>query len=123
MRHVLIIEDMYLFQQYLKDIVTLAGASSIALASTQEEAIRSAAAKKPFLILSDIKLSQGSGLLAIDTILADHGDIPVIYITGYPNSFHGSTDPATLLTKPVSADTLLSAVSAYFVADPVARYH
>ena len=114
MRHVLIIEDKYLFQQYLSDIATLAGASSIALASTQQDAIDSARSKKPFLILSDIKLSQGSGIGAITTIAADHGAIPVIYITGYPEFCDTMDACDTLLTKPVSADVLLGTMSAIF---------
>ena len=112
MRHVLIIEDMFLFQQYLKDIVTLAGASSIALASTQQEAIESARSRKPFLILSDINLSQGSGVSAIGAILADHGTIPVIYITGHPQLCVSKHD--VLLTKPVTADLLLKTVGGFF---------
>lgn len=120
MRHVLIIEDMFLFQQYLKDIVTLAGATSVALASTQRDAIESARLRKPFLILSDIKLSQGSGVSAIDAIVADYGAIPVIYITGHPD--HCLAERDALLTKPVSADLLLSTVSTFFTRAAATRH-
>ncbi len=114
MRHVLIIEDMFLFQQYLKDIATLAGASSISIVSTQNEAVESARQKRPSLILSDIKLPQGSGISAINLIVAAHGKIPVIFITGYPERCERYVEQGTLLTKPVSADVLLKTVSAAF---------
>ncbi|MEG3089038.1 response regulator [Sphingomonas sp. PB4P5] len=123
MRHVLIIEDMYLFQQYLKDIATLAGASSISVVSTQDDAVESARQQKPALILSDIKLPQGSGVSAIDTIMADHGDIPVIFITGYPERCDNHSSDGVLLTKPVSADVLLKTVSAFFGGAPLPTRH
>jgi CheY-like chemotaxis protein len=123
LRHVLIIEDMYLFQQYLTDIATLAGASSVAVAGTQQDAIDSARRHKPALILSDIKLPQGSGLSAIDTIIANHGNIPVIFITGYPERCDIYVDEGMLLTKPVSADVLLETVSAVFDGAPLPTRH
>jgi CheY-like chemotaxis protein len=123
LRHVLIIEDMFLFQQYLSDIVTLAGASSISTVSTQQDAIASARQKKPALILSDIKLPEGSGLSAIDTIVADHGNIPVIFITGYPERCDKYVDQGMLLTKPVSADVLLKTVTAAFRGAPLPTHH
>jgi CheY-like chemotaxis protein len=122
-RHVLIIEDLYLFQQYLKDIVTLAGASSISVVSTQDDAVESARQQKPALILSDIKLPQGSGVSAIDTIMADHGDIPVIFITGYPERCDNLVGDGMLLIKPVSADVLLKTVSAFFGGAPLPTRH
>ena len=123
LRHVLIIEDMYLFQQYLTDIATLAGASSISAVGTQQDAIESARRHKPALILSDIKLPQGSGVSAIDTIVAAHGDIPVIFITGYPERCDFFVDEGMLLTKPVSAEVLLKTVSAFFGGAPLPTRH
>ena len=113
MPHVLIIEDMYLFQQYLTDIATLAGATSFAVASTQDEAVIAARSRKPSLIMSDIKLSHGSGVTAIDAIVAEQGPIPVVYITGYPERCNLSAGPSALLTKPVTADVLLKTVRAF----------
>ncbi|MEN2787650.1 response regulator [Sphingomonas qilianensis] len=116
MPHVLIIEDMFLFRQYLSDIATLAGAGSVALASTQDDAVASARGKAPDLILSDLKLSQGSGLAAIDAILADHGEIPVIIITGYPERCDRYVEQGRMLTKPVSPDVLLHTIRAAFAS-------
>ena len=113
MPHVLIIEDMYLFQQYLTDIARLAGATSFAVASTQDEAIAAARSRMPSLILSDIKLAHGSGVTAIERIIADCGSIPVVYITGYPERCHLSAGPFALLTKPVTADLLLETIAAF----------
>ena len=113
MRHVLILEDMYLFQQYLRDIATLAGASSIALVETQPQAIAAASSHRPALIVSDMNLAEGSGAQAVCAILAAHGPIPILYVTGHPErcKLHAPSDK--VLVKPVAADVLLRAIKSF----------
>jgi CheY-like chemotaxis protein len=112
MPHVLVIENAYLFAEYLKDIATLAGARSVAIATTQSAAIAAANERLPSLIMSDVHLDEGSGPAAVETIMANHGVMSVIFITG--NSLEQSSCPrgSIVLNKPVTPNAILAAINA-----------
>jgi len=70
-------------------------------------------ASKPGLILADIQLADGSsGLEAVNQILESFS-VPVIFITAYPERFLTGTppEPAFLITKPFSVDSLKAVIS------------
>jgi DNA-binding NtrC family response regulator len=77
------------------------------------EAARAAVERRPGLILSDIQLADGSsGLDAVNDILGTH-EVPVIFITGYPELFltGQAPEPAFLITKPFTADSVKAVIS------------
>jgi len=70
-------------------------------------------ARNPGLVLADIQLADGSsGLAAVNEILASI-NVPVIFITAYPERLltGEKPEPAFLITKPFQADTVRATIS------------
>jgi two-component system, response regulator PdtaR len=109
MCHVLIIEDDWLIADHIQQLVERAGASSIDMASTEEEAVALAGARAPAVIISDVNLAEGSGPVAFSRICSAIGDVPVMFVTGEPESSHARLPKALVLAKPVPDDILVSA--------------
>lgn len=109
MCHVLIIEDEWLIAEYLFELVSHAGATSVATASTEQDAISAARRQKPEIILSDVNLHIGTGPRAVQVIMAEAGAIPVIFITGTPEDCHPCKTPAEILGKPIERQRVLEA--------------
>jgi len=104
--HVLVIEDDWFIACHIVEIVERAGATSTSTAATENEAIAAARARLPGMILSDVELAQGTGPKAVKAILAEHGEIPVIFITGTPEACAPCEPPHQILTKPVAERVL-----------------
>jgi DNA-directed RNA polymerase specialized sigma24 family protein len=108
---VLIIEDEPLIAMDLEVLVESIGHRIVGKARTHHEAIALAKFKKPGLILADIQLADGSsGLDAVNELLGSV-EVPVIFITAYPERFLTGErpEPAFLITKPFQP-ALISAV-------------
>jgi CheY-like chemotaxis protein/DNA-directed RNA polymerase specialized sigma24 family protein len=111
---ILVIEDEAIIALHINQIVTELGHTVIAVARKESEAVAMAAEKKPDLILSDIQLADGSsGVDAVNKILEGAGNIPVIFITAFPERLltGDRPEPAFLLTKPYTEEQVRSAVS------------
>ncbi len=110
---VLIIEDEPLIAIDIQTLVEELGHRVIHVARTHREAVEAVQNARPGLILADIQLADGSsGLEAVNQIL-DSLSVPVIFITAYPERFLTGTppEPAFLITKPFSVDSLKAVVS------------
>jgi DNA-binding LytR/AlgR family response regulator len=73
-----------------------------------------AAAEPPDLILADIQLADNSsGVEAVNEILGQFGEIPVIFITAFPERLltGEKPEPAFLINKPYTEEQVRSAVS------------
>jgi DNA-binding LytR/AlgR family response regulator len=73
-----------------------------------------AASARPDLILADIKLADNSsGIQAVNEILAQFGDLPVIFITAFPERLLTGErpEPAFLINKPYTEEQVRSSVS------------
>jgi two-component system, response regulator PdtaR len=112
MGHVLIIEDEMLVAMHLEILVRDMGLTSVDLAASEAEAIGCADANVPILILSDVKLSEGTGPSAVRAIHRRHGAVPVIYITGNPEECGAHGDDMRIMTKPIHDGHLREAVEA-----------
>jgi CheY-like chemotaxis protein/DNA-directed RNA polymerase specialized sigma24 family protein len=111
--NVLIIEDEPLIAHDLRSIVEELGHNVCGMARTHREAVAAIGAAKPGLILADIQLADGSsGLDAVNEILGALST-PVIFITAYPERFltGAPPEPAFLVTKPFSVDSLKVVIS------------
>jgi CheY-like chemotaxis protein len=89
------------------------GTASLVLRATHAEAIALIKKVKPGLILSDIQLADGSsGLDAVDEMLRSF-DVPVIFITAYPERFltGNRPEPAFLIAKPFELATVSAIAS------------
>ena len=98
----LIIEDETFIAIDLETLVESLGHRVIGVARTHSEAIKLAKSKQPGLILADIQLADGSsGLDAVNELLRTF-EVPVIFITAYPERFLTGErpEPAFLISKP-----------------------
>lgn len=111
---IMVIEDEAIIALHLKKIVTELGHEVTGVARKSKDAIAMAEVQRPDLILSDIQLADGSsGIDAVNEILTAAGDIPVIFITAFPERLLTGErpEPAFLIAKPYSEDQVRSAVS------------
>ncbi len=111
---VLIIEDEAIISMDVATIVREMGHGVTGIAATRAEAVALAAIEVPDLILADIQLAdRSSGIDAVNDILKMIPDVPVIFITAFPERLlTGSRpEPAFLITKPYSEEQVRSAVS------------
>ncbi len=110
---VLIIEDEPLISMQLEDLVTDLGHTVIGTAATRAQAQQVFELKRPGLVLADIQLADGSsGIDAVEDILK-FGDVPVIFITAYPEKLltGDRPEPTYLVTKPFQEATVRAAIS------------
>jgi CheY-like chemotaxis protein len=111
--NVLIIEDEPIIAMDLEAMVTDLGHSVLRIARTRQEAIAAIADQVPGLVLADIQLADGSsGLDAVNDILGI-GDVPVVFITAYPERLLTGErpEPTFLITKPFRTDTVKAIIS------------
>ncbi len=111
---VMVIEDEMIIAMDLKGIVQAMGHDVTGVARTHKQAIDLAGQQRPDLILADIQLADGSsGVEAVNELLRDMGDIPVIFITAFPERLLTGDrhEPAFLISKPYNEEQVRSAVS------------
>jgi CheY-like chemotaxis protein len=111
---VLIIEDEAIIALDLASIVEEIGHTITGVARTRTEAVELAHKTRPDLILADIQLAdKSSGVDAVNDIMSHFSQIPVIFITAFPERLLTGTkpEPAFLIAKPFSEDQVRLAVS------------
>ncbi len=109
---VLIIEDETFIAMDIESLVRNLGHNVIGVARTHADAVALAKNKKPGLILADIQLADGSsGLDAVNELLRTF-EVPVVFITAYPERFLTGErpEPAFLISKPFQP-AMVSAVA------------
>ncbi|MFT6774453.1 MAG: CheY-like chemotaxis protein/DNA-directed RNA polymerase specialized sigma24 family protein [Paracoccaceae bacterium] len=110
---VMIIEDEAIIAMDLRAIVSELGHDVIAIARTRDDARVKLGADTPDLVLADIQLADGSsGVDAVNDMLGRLGDIPVIFITAYPERLLTAErpEPAFLITKPFKEAQVRAAI-------------
>ncbi|TNC72454.1 response regulator [Rubellimicrobium roseum] len=111
---VMVIEDEAIIAMDISAIVREMGHRVTGVARTRAEAVRLARDTTPDLVLADIQLADNSsGIDAVNDILGEFQDLPVIFITAFPERLLTGTrpEPAFLITKPYSEEQVRSAVS------------
>ncbi|MFG1480736.1 response regulator [Xanthobacter sp. V4C-4] len=128
---VLIIEDEWVIALDLRSLVSELGHEVIGVAPTHSKAVELAQHGDFGLVLADIQLADGSsGIGAVTDILARY-DVPVIFITAFPDRLLTGErpEPTYLITKPFLSETVKATIAqALFFhearrtpADPLAR--
>lgn len=110
---VLIIEDETFIAMDLENLVHSLGHHVVGVARTHTEAVSISKQKRPGLILADIQLADGSsGLDAVNELLRTF-QVPVIFITAYPERFLTGErpEPAFLIAKPFQPATVSAVIS------------
>jgi DNA-directed RNA polymerase specialized sigma24 family protein/CheY-like chemotaxis protein len=110
---VLIIEDETFIAMDLEGLVESLGHRTVGVARTHAEAVALARSKRLGLILADIKLADGSsGLDAVNELIQSF-EVPVIFVTAYPERFLTGErpEPAFLIAKPFQPATVSAVIS------------
>lgn len=121
--NVLIIEDEPMIALDISNLVTGLGHDVCEVARTHKEAVAAFKKHKPGLVLADIQLADGSsGLDAVNEILGSF-DVPVIFITAYPERLlTGSRpEPTFLINKPFATESVQAVISQALFFDQKAR--
>jgi CheY-like chemotaxis protein/DNA-directed RNA polymerase specialized sigma24 family protein len=110
---VLIIEDEPLISMQLEGLVTDLGHTVVGTAATHKQAIEIFEKHPAGLVLADIQLADGSsGIDAVEDLLK-FGEVPVIFITAYPERLLTGErpEPTYLVTKPFQETTVRATIS------------
>jgi len=110
---VLIIEDEILIAMDIEGLVEKLGHRVLGVARTHAAALTLTKSKRPGLILADIQLADGSsGLDAVNELLQSF-EVPVIFITAFPERLLTGErpEPAFLIAKPFQPSTVSAVIS------------
>ncbi len=109
---VLIIEDEAIIALDLENLVNELGHRVVGIATTRDDAVRMARQRRPELILTDIKLADGSSGVDAAMAIVHDLDVPVVFITAYPEFLLTGQrpEPTYLVTKPFSRDTVRATI-------------
>jgi DNA-directed RNA polymerase specialized sigma24 family protein len=110
---VLIIEDEPLIAIDLESLVQGLGHRVTTIARTHSEAVLAVGVQRPGLVLADIQLADGSsGLDAVNDILTKF-DVPVIFITAFPERLltGNRPEPTFLIGKPFEPSMVRAVIS------------
>ena len=111
---ILIIEDEAIIAMDLESLVSDMGHKVTGIARTHSGAIALGKSEQPDLILADIQLADNSsGIDAVNELLTEFGNMPVIFITAFPERLltGNKPEPAFLISKPYTEDQVRSAVA------------
>ena len=106
----LIIEDDPLIAIHLSMLAEDAGATSIGTADTEADAVAAAHQQRPDVILSDVRLIEGTGPKAVARIHTNCGVMPVIFVTGTPEECEPCHYAVAVFRKPVNDRALVAAL-------------
>lgn len=106
--HVLIIEDEMLIAMDIEDTLEGLGFGSFDIADSPVGALACARNHRPDLITADVRIIGGTGIEAVIAIVAELGQIPVIFVTGNIDMLWDQNRPA-VVEKPISRRILAEA--------------
>ena len=98
---------------YLASLLKEMGCAEVAVARSEAEAYRVAADLHPTLIVADVNLGRGGSGLRAARSLAEHGEIPVIFVTGNRDQIESNLfdEVVALIDKPLNPMVLRAAVA------------
>ena len=120
---ILIIEDEPLIAMDLALIAESLGHRVVGRARTHREAVAAVADRRPGLVLADIQLADGSsGLEAANEILKSI-QVPIVFITAYPERLLTGQrpEPTFLITKPFDTEMVKAIVSQALFFEPISH--
>ena len=110
---VLIIEDEWVIALDLKTLVSELGHEVIGVAPTHAKAVELAKAGNFGLVLADIQLADGSSGIEAVTEILESFNVPVIFITAFPDRLLTGErpEPTYLITKPFLTETVKATIA------------
>lgn len=107
--HALIIEDDELIAMAIEDVLRDCGFRSFDVAGSVDAAVTAVTTRCPQLITADVELKPGCGIDAVQTICSERV-IPVVFITGQPDSVRSQMPQHPVLGKPFRGSDVQAAV-------------
>jgi two-component system, response regulator PdtaR len=107
--HVLIVEDEPIIALLLGDVVKSMGHLVCNIVATEAAAVEIALSCRPDLMIVDAGLRDGSGIVAMQTILKQQA-MPHIFVTGDKRGVQQLAPDATILEKPFFVPDLERAI-------------
>jgi CheY-like chemotaxis protein len=108
--HVLVVEDDAMIAELLGEMLEELGHAVFPVATTQAEAVTAAARHRPDLMMVDVGLGKGSGILAMDEILRA-GFVTHFYMSGNVAKFRTLKPNSAVLEKPFYEAELSQAIA------------
>lgn len=107
--HALIIENESLIAIAIEDALRACGFTTFAFAGSMSDAVAAARHQAPDLVTSDVQLSPGCGIEAVETICAERL-VPVVFITGTAAQAKERLGTHVVVHKPFAPEQILKAV-------------
>lgn len=113
-KHILIIEDDFIIQLYLRELLKNNGFVTTGEVTNFESAIKCINEKRPDIILIDIGLAGKIDGVETAKYISEHFQIPFIFTTGNSDvktlerAF--KTNPIDIIIKPIDENTLLTLI-------------
>lgn len=98
--HALIIEDEILIALEVEALLAELGFETFDFADNPAQAFAAATSRRPDLITADVRIIGGTGIEAVQAIVAALGRIPVVYVTGNLELLAGAS---AIVEKPIIA--------------------
>lgn len=118
-RYILLVDDEAVVRDFVQRVLE-ANHFTVQTATSGETALRLVAEQAPDLILLDLHMPGMTGPEVLREIKLRHESIPVIILTGFPDSALMEQaleySPVTLLSKPATPDRLLKTVKSLLKA-------
>jgi two-component system, response regulator PdtaR len=106
---ILVVEDDALIGILLGDMLEMLGHEVCAIEATEAGAVRAAAQCAPDVMIVDAQLREGSGIVAVDQILAK-GFVPHVFVTGDKRGVSALRPGAVVISKPFTEAMLVDAI-------------
>jgi CheY-like chemotaxis protein len=108
---VMIVEDDVIIAELLGELIVALGHEVCATEFSESEAVAAARRFRPDLMIVDVHLQDGSGIRAVDTILAA-SHISHIFVTGDAHAVKMIKPDSTVVQKPYFEIDLVLAIQA-----------
>ncbi len=123
---VIIADDHKIVREGVRAILERAGFEVVAEAASGREVVEQVNTHHPDVVLLDIRMPDGDGLQALETIKASHPDVRVIMLTTYANPGYlaraVTAGAAGYLTKEADPDQIVRAIRAAMSGEQLLDY-
>jgi CheY-like chemotaxis protein len=106
---VLVVEDDTIIGLLLAEMLEEMGYDVCAIESTEATAVAAAARCKPDLMIVDVQLGHGSGVVAVEEMLRS-GPIPHVFVSGDRTRLQALRSSAVVIQKPFREADLVRAI-------------
>ena len=106
---ILVVEDEAIIGMLLSEVLAGMGHKVCAVVASEDEAVEAAALHLPDVLIVDVGLAAGSGVSAVDTILATRF-VPHVFTTGNALKVRLQKPDAVILEKPFHEADLAEAI-------------